>query len=65
MLDASPSFITACPFRSLPQQGHALDGDPPLDPGDLLQRQQPLFQIPHQGRVPWSRLQLQQLHVGL
>lgn len=50
--------------RPLSQQGHALGGYSALDAGDLLQRQQPLFQIPDPGRVPWGRLQLQQLHVG-
>jgi len=58
------SFAPMCTFRSLPEQGHALGRDPPLAAGNLLQRQQPVFQIPDPGRVPGRRLQLQQLHVG-
>lgn len=34
-------------LRSLPQQGYALRRGPALDSGNLLQRQQPLFPVPH------------------
>lgn len=50
--------------RSFPQQGDALSGDSSLDPGGLLQRQQPLLQTRHQRGVGRSRFQLQRVCVS-
>lgn len=62
----SEQCCLSCPllYRSLSQQGHALDWHPSMDPGNLLQRQQPMLPVRHQGRGPRTRLQLQRFHVS-
>lgn len=51
-------------FRSFPQQGDALGRTSALAAGHLLQRPQPLLQIPNQRRGSGIRLQLPRLGVS-